>query len=161
EATTFIEPLSTGEAGSAGVSCAAAVLQMMAGHDITAPAALQTAIRWLTDGEIPQRLAAGEAFIGELGRRYQEEAALRLWQLITQDNKLSTIALETPALFFANLVDSGDDARDLMKMIIEKLDRFGRPGTALTVVDTALTMSLNLLSIDSNRGGRAAFELIA
>jgi len=123
EAMTFVEPLSTGEAGPAGVSCAAGVLQVMAGNDLTGLAAVRMANRWLTDGNIYQRLAAGEAFIGELGLRYQDEAARRLWQLIAQDRELAELAVGTPALLFANLVDGGEDAREVLAMVNDKLER--------------------------------------
>jgi hypothetical protein len=161
EAMAFVEPLSTGAAGSAGISCAAGVLQVMAGNDLTGLAAVRMANHWLTNGNTYQRLAAGEAFIGELGARYQDEAARRLWQLIAQDHELAELAVITPALLFANLVDSGDDAREVLAMVNEKLERFGRPGTALHVVDLTLTMALHLLCVNGERGGQAAFDLIA
>jgi hypothetical protein len=158
----FLEPLSRGDAGPEGMTCAAAVLRLMSLEDALAPAALQVAVRWINDGGIHQRITAGDALIAELGVRYPAEAARRLWQLITQDHELADIAVVTPAFLLYNLVDSGGDAADVLDLLERQITRFGKPGHDLRMVDLTMEMVLSALAVGDKQTGRlAVFDLVA
>lgn len=110
-----------------GIKCAALTLSLMASDDDLASIALRIAIAWLNQRNLSRRLAAGQALVEDLGLRYPEEAARRLWQLIAQDNDLSETAIDAPAYLFANLVLNERNADDVLAMVNEKVQRFNNP----------------------------------
>jgi len=140
-----------------GINCAALTLSLMASDADLAPIALRIAIAWLNQRNTSRRLAAGQALIEDLGLRYPEEAARRLWQLIAQDDELSATAIDAPAFLFANLVLNGRDADDVLAMVNEKVQRFnnsrwsqrGAEGFRLDTraVHLSLDMALGLLEV--------------
>jgi hypothetical protein len=110
-----------------GIKCAALTLSFMASDDDLASIALRIAITWLNQRNLSRRLAAGQALVEDLGLRYPEEAARRLWQLVAQDDDLSETAINAPAYLFANLVLNERNADDVLAMVNEKVQRFNNP----------------------------------
>ncbi|ACZ84598.1 hypothetical protein [Streptosporangium roseum] len=149
----FLQPWSAGEYGPRSWDTAIYVLWCMCVEDTTAPLALRTAIRWSRSGIALRRLAAAEAFCGELGVRYPAEALSQLWHLM--ENGPPYEGREAVARLYATLVSgAARDARVVLDDLEMRLRQHPRPGSPQLL--RTLNVALAVLSIRDGTTGHPA-----
>jgi hypothetical protein len=137
--SSYLEPWSSGEAGTLGQIAAVYVLWLMCEEESGRRLALQAAAEWSRGDDLDQRLSAMVAFTGELGLRYPIEATRRLWQLMTQGKELSEYGTMALAELFAVLAGSGGRAGAVLTMLDRHVTKYCRPGADQRML--ALTMN--------------------
>lgn len=157
EVRSLLDPWARGARGEAGQWIAILVLSTMTFGDELAPAALQTATRWINSGDAAQRWTAAVAFGGDLGVRFPHEAWKKLWQLCVQAHTVTHNAHLALGRLFVTLVRHTPDGGIVLTMLAGKLDRFDKPGGNVSMRSVAMTAALAVLSAQDDLAGRRAF----
>lgn len=133
-----------GQHGPAGQRAVVYTLWLMANEDSLAPAALQIATKWVSQGQPTHRWVGAMTFSGHLGVRYPHEAVNVLWQLCVQSH---TVAGDVEMVFgelFSTLVRETRDAGIVLSVLAGKAERFvhrdARPRMCSVAARTALAV---------------------
>ncbi|EFC79779.1 hypothetical protein [Parafrankia sp. EUN1f] len=142
----YLERWAAGAIGPRGQLTAAFTLWAMCFEDTLARFALRRAILWINEPDSERRRTALRAFSGDLGLCYPAEAVRRIWQLITQDPRLSAQAQNDMANLFAALTHTGEDAAVVLRKLGRHLDQFVRRGADVRLRELTMSTTLAVLT---------------
>ncbi|MFC0037137.1 ATP-binding protein [Actinomadura rayongensis] len=156
----YLLPWSKGAYGWQGQQAAIWVLSLMSTDQELSRTALQTARRWIGHGSWPQRWTGAVAFTGQLGVRYPEEAARRLWQLVAQEGPISQGVAQSMGELFATLVVADGRAVKVITLLQRRLDELSPAGRAAGRYRLAMRAVLAVLSTKLRDGGNPAVVVL-
>ncbi|MFC4854539.1 hypothetical protein [Actinophytocola glycyrrhizae] len=159
EALALLQQWSAGSRGGGGQRAAIYTLTIMARNDQMAPAALQIATRWIHGSDPARQWTAAMAFGDQLGVRFPLEAINKLWRLCTQaDTGTGNVAIALANLF-TTLARDTPDAGMVLRVLSNKLARFGRPGGSTILRSVAISTLSVVLGARDHRTGRQSVLL--
>lgn len=153
---SYLEPWSSGDAGWQGRHTAVYVLWFMCLDEALVPVALRTAETWAGQGTAQQRLTAIYAFAGELGVRFPQLGARRLWQIMRRDDGLGRYAAMAFGELFATLIARERDAQHVIVHLHSRLRDIEPVGRTRRQYRLTLIAVLALLRTRNGRTGNPA-----
>ncbi|MFI0366600.1 hypothetical protein ACH35V_01900 [Actinomadura sp. 1N219] len=155
----YLRPWAEDRCGWQGQQAAIWVLSVMSTDLELSKAALHTATNWVSYGSWPQRWTGAVAFTGQLGVRYPEEAARRLWQLIAQRGPISGAVAQSMGQLVATLVLAEGKAGKVLGLLDRKLDQLSVTGKDASKYRLAMRAVLAVLSTKVP-GGKPAIVML-
>ncbi|MES9536633.1 MULTISPECIES: hypothetical protein [unclassified Actinomadura] len=156
----YLLPWSQGRDGWRGQQAAVWVLSVMCTDEALSKTALDTANDWVNHGTSQQRWTGAVAFTGLLGVRYPEEAARRMWQLVTQCTSISPAVAQSMGQLFATLVEAEGRSHHVLALLRKRLDLLRPTGRDAPRYRLAMKAVLAVLSTKLPDGGKPAIVVL-
>ncbi|WP_433044001.1 hypothetical protein [Dactylosporangium sp. CS-033363] len=153
---SYLDPWSAADDRPVAQYAAAHTLGLMSYDDALAPYALEIVGHWTRAENRRRQQTAAVALAGPLGIRYPADAAAGLWALTTRTPGIGEEGCEAIAMHFANLIAHDASTAFVLKLLIDTLGRYNRPGDQQRLTDLTLHAVHRVLTVTTAGGGEPA-----